>query len=402
MPSSLKDLRVLDLSRVLAGPVCTQILGDLGADIIKIEKPGAGDDTRRWGPPFLKDKTGKDSAESAYYLSCNRNKQSVCIDIAKPEGQALIRRLARESDILIENFKVGGLEKYGLGYDDLKKDNPALIYCAISGFGQNGPLASEPGYDFMAQAMGGLMAATGADGEDPMKAGVAVVDIMTGLYAAIGILTALHHRDKTGAGQMVDLALFDVTMAGMTNIAQYFLTSGVNAPRVGNAHTTIVPYQAFATRDGHIVIAVGNDTQFARLAALLGQDWATDPHFATNTSRVRNRAALTPKIAHLIAEKDTAHCVQAMRDIDVPVGPVNSMEQAFAEPQAAARDTRITLPHPLGGNVDLVGNPLKLSATPVSYDRAPPMLGQHTDAVLKSLLGLSDKELGDLRAAGAI
>lgn len=402
MPSSLKGLRVLDLSRVLAGPVCTQILGDLGADIIKIEKPGAGDDTRRWGPPFLTDENGKDTAESAYYLSCNRNKRSVAIDISKPEGQAIIRRLAHESDILIENFKVGGLEKYGLGYDQLKNDNPALIYCAISGFGQNGPLASEPGYDFMAQAMGGFMSATGAVDGEPMKAGVAIVDVMTGLYAAIGILSALHHRDQTGIGQMVDLALFDVTLASMTNLAQYYLTSGAVAARYGNAHSTIVPYQAFAAKDGHIVIAVGNDTQFARLAKLLGQDWAHDPHFATNTSRVRNRAALVPKIARLIAEKETAHWVQALRDIDVPVGPVNTMEQAFAEPQATARDMTIAMPHPVGENIQLVGSPLKLSATPVDYALPPPMLGQHTETVLRDILKLSDKDLGDLRAAGAI
>ncbi len=402
MSSSLKGLRVLDLSRVLAGPVCTQILGDLGAEILKIEKPGAGDDTRRWGPPFLKDRDGKDTAESAYYLSCNRNKKSIAIDIAKPEGQALIKRLARECDILIENFKVGGLEKYGLGYADLKKDNPRLIYCAISGFGQNGPLASEPGYDFMAQAMGGLMASTGAVDGEPMKAGIAIVDIMTGLYAAIGILSALHHRENTGEGQMVDLALFDVTLAAMTNLAQFYLTSGAPAPRQGNAHSTIVPYQAFAAKDGHIVIAVGNDTQFARFAKFLGQDWAQDPHFATNTSRVRNRAALTPKIARIIAQKDMAHWVEGLRDIDVPVGPVNTMDQALEEPQAQARGMTIDMDHPLGESIRLVGSPLKLSATPVGYTLPPPMLGAHTDEVLREILKLSDKELGDLKASGTI
>lgn len=403
MSSSLKGLRVLDLSRVLAGPVCTQILGDLGADILKIEKPGTGDDTRRWGPPFLKDANGNDTAESAYYLSCNRNKRSVAIDITTTEGQAIIRRLARESDILIENFKVGGLEKYGLGYADLKKDNPALIYCAISGFGQNGPLASEPGYDFMAQAMGGLMSATGDVNGEPMKAGVAIVDVMTGLYAAIGILAALRHREKTGDGQMVDLALFDVTLASMTNLAQYYLTSGTVAARFGNAHSTIVPYQAFAAKDGHIVIAVGNDAQFARFAQALNQTWAQDPQFATNSARVRSRAVLTPKIAALIAEKDMVHWVQLFRDIDVPVGPVNGMDQAFAEPQAAARQMTISLPHPVAGtSIDLVGSPLKLSATPVAYNRAPPSVGQHTEEVLKEILKISDKELGDLKAAGAI
>lgn len=404
MTSSLKGLRILDLSRVLAGPVCTQILGDLGAEIIKIEKPGEGDDTRRWGPPFLKDDNHKDTSESAYYLSCNRNKRSVGIDISKPEGQALIRKLAGECDILIENFKVGGLDKYGLGYEQLKKDYPSLIYCAISGFGQNGPLSSEPGYDFMAQAMGGFMAATGDVDGEPMKAGVAIVDTMTGLYAAIGILAALHHREKTGEGQMIDLALFDVTLAGMTNLAQYYLTSGAVAPRFGNAHSTIVPYQAFAAKDGHIVVAVGNDKQFARFAAFLGRgEWATDPLFSTNTARVKNRDTLCPLIAAMIAEKDMAYWVDGLRDIDVPVGPVNTMDQAFAEPQAAARDMRIPMTHSLSAAaIDLVGSPLKLSGTPVAYTLPPPTLGQHTGEVLKSLLGLSDKDLGDLKAAGAI
>jgi crotonobetainyl-CoA:carnitine CoA-transferase CaiB-like acyl-CoA transferase len=404
MNSSLKGLRVLDLSRVLAGPVCTQILGDLGADIIKIEKPGAGDDTRTWGPPYLQDANGNDTTESAYYLSCNRNKRSVTVDITQPEGQALIKKLIAQSDILIENFKVGGLAKYGLSYEQLKKDHPSLIYCAISGFGQNGPLAPDPGYDFLAQAMGGLMACTGPDGTEPMKTGVAIVDIMTGLYSAIGILSALHHREKTGEGQMVDLALLDVTLAGMTNIAQYYLTSGALAPRLGNAHSTIVPYQAFEAKDGHIVIAVGNNPQFARLAKFLGrEEWADDPHFATNSSRVRNRNALCPKIARLIAEKDVAYWVNGLRGIDVPVAPVNTMEQAFAEPQVQVRDMQVALPHPLSpADIHLVGSPLKFSATPVTYERAPPTLGQHTDEVLRDLLGLSDEDIQKLKAAQAI
>ena len=403
MSGALENIRVLDLSRVLAGPVCTQILGDLGADIVKIEKPGAGDDTRAWGPPFLKDAQGNDTAESAYYLSANRNKRSAAIDLAQPEGQELIHRLLAQSDVLIENFKTGGLKKYGLDFDEVHKLHPQIVYCSITGFGQNGPLASEPGYDFVAQAMGGLMASTGEPGGEPMKAGVALSDIMTGLYAAIGILAALHHRKETGKGQHVDLALLDVTLAGMTNLAQYYLTSGVPAQRYGNTHSTIVPYQAFATSNGHIVIAVGNDTQFRRLCGLLKTGCADDSRFATNTARVKHRGMLIPELSRLIAARTCAEWVDLFRAADIPAGPVNTMDQVFATEQVRAREMKIVLPHPLSpAPVDLVGSPLKLSETPVSYRAAPPMAGQHTADILKELLGLDASAMKALKASGAI
>ncbi len=394
MVSALEGIRVLDLSRVLAGPVATQMLGDLGAHIIKIERPGSGDDTRQWGPPFL-----DDTQESAYYLSANRNKQSLTLDIATSEGQAIVHRLLATSHILIENFKVGSLKKYGLDYESLKARYPNLIYCSITGFGQEGPLASEPGYDFIAQAMGGLMASTGETDGAPMKAGVALTDYMSGLYAVIGILAALH----AGKGQHVDIALLNVTLASMTNLAQYFLTSGKPARRYGNAHSTIVPYQCFAAKDGYIVIAIGNDTQFARFAAHLGcPEWREDARFATNTARVLNRETLAPLIAHLLQQKTVGEWVEGLRGIDVPAGPVNTMDQVFAEPQIAAQAMKITLPHPARPEgIELVGNPLKLSHTPVTYRDAPPTLGQHTDEILRDL-GYDPAAIARLRSAGVI
>lgn len=398
MNKALDDIRVLDLSRVLAGPFCTQMLGDMGAEIIKIEKPGAGDDTRSWGPPFLKDANGTDTSESAYYLSVGRNKKSVAIDIKTAEGQALIRDILKECDILIHNFKVGGLEKYGLGYDQLKADYPALIYCAISGFGQTGPLAPEPGYDFLAQGMAGLMACTGEPDGEPMKAGVALSDVMTGLNAATGILAALHSRSRTGRGQMVDVALTDCTLAALTNIAQYYLTSGKCAPRLGNAHSTIVPYQAFKARDGYIILAVGNDSQFRRFCAFAGKpEWSDDPRFATNTARLAHRDVLCPMIADLIAAQTCAYWIEELREVDVPCGPVNTMDQVFAMDQTQARAMEIHMDHPLAPEpVALVGSPLKFSDTPVSYEIAPPVTGQHTSAVLKALLDLSGEEIAAL------
>jgi len=404
MPSSLDGIRVLDLSRVLAGPVCTQILGDLGAEIIKIEKPGEGDDTRQWGPPFLKDKDGNDTQESAYYLSCNRNKKSVTVDISKPEGQKIIHALAAKSDILIHNFKVGGLDKYGLGFVAMHEKHPHLIYTAISGFGQDGPLASEPGYDLMAQAMGGLMGHTGAEGQDPTKAGVALVDVMTGLYAAIGTLAALHAREKTGKGQMVDLALLDVTLAAMTNIAQYYLTSGKAPKRFGNAHATIVPYQSFRAKDGHMVIAIGNDHQFRKFAAALGKpEWADDPRFAHNSARVANRDILVPMIAEVLAARSVDDWVALMREIDVPAAPVNSIDKVFAIDQIQSRGMEIEMPHPQSPSpIKLVGSPFHLSGTPVSYRLPPPVMGSHTAEVLTVLTGLSQAELADLQAKKVI
>lgn len=395
---ALDNIRIIDLSRVLAGPTCTQILGDLGADIIKIEKPGAGDDTRSWGPPYLKDKDGNNTGESAYYLSANRNKKSIAIDITKEEGQELIHKLLAQSDVLIQNFKVGGLDKYGLGYEQIKTKHPHLVYCAISGFGQNGPLASEPGYDFMAQAMGGLMACTGAPDGEPMKVGVALSDIMTGLYAAIGILSALHAREKTGEGQLVDLALVDCTLASLTNIAQYYLTSGKTAPRLGNAHSTIVPYQVFETSDGHIVIAIGNDGQFKRLCdCIKNPEWAEDEQYKTNPARVQNREILVPMISEIIKTKSAEEWIAEFREADVPCGPVNTMDQVFDMEQTQARDMQIQMQHGLTEEkIDLVGSPLKLSATPVQYKEAPPYLGQHTREILENLLQLSADEITKL------
>lgn len=395
MPLPLEGIRVLDLSRVLAGPTATQILGDLGADIIKIERPVYGDDTRKWGPPFMTRKDAEETNESAYYLSCNRNKRSITIDFTKSEGQAIVRKFLSKSDVLIENFKVGGLAKYGLGYDDLKKDFPKLVYCSISGFGQNGPLAHEPGYDFLAQALGGLMASTGEPNEQPMKTGVALTDVMTGLYSVIGILTALHSRKETNKGQQVDLSLLDVTLAGMTNIAQYYLTSGQNAPRPGNTHATIVPYQSFPTQNGHVVIAIGNDGQFKNLCGFLEQStWAEDPRFSTNTARVKNRNILVPMISDLIVKQPTDYWVSALRDADIPAAPVNTMSEAFEMPQVQAREMNITMNHPLSGeDIHLVGSPLKFSETPVSYQKPPPTLGQHTQEILKEVLDLKDEEI---------
>lgn len=398
MAGPLDGIRILDLSRVLAGPAATQILGDLGADVIKIERPGAGDDTRKWGPPFLKDAAGNDTAESAYYLSANRNKRSVAIDITTKQGQEIIHRLLEKSDVMIENFKTGNLEKYGLGYEQIKTRHPHIIYCSITGFGQTGPLATEPGYDFLAQAMTGLMASTGTTDGEPMKAGVALSDVMTGLYAVIGILAALHHRTKTGKGQMIDLALTDCTLASMVNIAQYYLTSGKIAPRLGNAHSTIVPYQAFETKDGYVIVAVGNDGQFRRFAEYLGKDWADDAHFATNQKRVENRKILVPLIIAAMKERATAEWVRAFQDVDVPVAPVNTMDQAFAMEQIKSREMQISMKHPLSpGPVSLVGSPLKLSETPVDYRRAPPPCGHDTADVLKELLGIDAAEIENLQ-----
>ncbi len=401
---SLEGIRVLDLSRVLAGPFCTQMLGDLGAEILKIERPGRGDDTRGWGPPFLKDAAGQNTSESAYYLACNRNKKSLAIDITTPQGQEIIHGLIATSDIVIENFKVGGLEKYGLGYTQIKDQYPSLIYCAISGFGQNGPMAREPGYDFLAQGMAGLMACTGDPDGEPMKVGVALSDIMTGMNAAIGILAALHAREKTGKGQMVDVALTDCTLAGLTNIAQYYLTSGKLAPRLGNAHSTIVPYQAFEAKDGHIILSVGNDDQFARFAAFAGYpEWAHDARFQKNSGRVEHRDALVPLIRDTIAAQSMEHWITGLNEHNVPCGPVNTMDKVFEMEQIQARDMQIEMRHSLSGTpVSLVGSPLKLSETPVSYDLAPPTCGQHSIEILKEVLDFDDASIAELKTHNII
>ena len=399
MTSALQGLRVLDLSRILAGPTCTQILGDMGADIIKIERPCEGDDTRSFGPPFLKDANGQNTTESAYYLCANRNKRSVAIDIATPQGQDLIHQFLATSDILVENFKVGGLAKYGLSYDQINDRYPKLIYCSITGFGQTGPLATEPGYDFIAQGMSGFMAATGGAHDSPTKAGVAVSDYVTGLYAVIGILAALNARTHTGTGQHVDCALLDSTIAMMTNVAEYFLTTHHVPPRIGNAHSTIVPYQEFSTADGKIIVAVGNDTQFATFAATLGHpEWTIDPRFAHNTARVQNRDVLIDLITNVMLTRNTSDWLGLLRTARIPTGPILRADQVFDEPQVQARGMDIMMPHRLSPDpLHLVGSPLKLSDTPVTYRTAPPTLGQDTDNVLTTILGLSPHEIATLR-----
>jgi crotonobetainyl-CoA:carnitine CoA-transferase CaiB-like acyl-CoA transferase len=397
MAGALSHLRVLDLSRVLAGPWAAQTLADLGADVIKVERRGAGDDTRGWGPPFLKDGDGN-NIEAAYYLSANRNKRSITIDLAQPRGAQLIRDLAVRCDVLIENYKVGGLARYGLAYDDIRAINPGIVYCSITGFGQSGPYASRVGYDFMIQGLGGLMSITGEPDGPPEKVGVAITDITTGLYATIGILTALTHRDRTGEGQHVDMALFDAQVAALANQSMNYLVSGIPPQRLGNAHPNIVPYQTFRTRDGDIIVAVGNDRQFRRLCEAAGRpELAADPRFATNAARVAQRTTLVPLLATIIATRDSADWLAALQEADVPCGSVNDLAGVFADPQAQHRGMKIELPHPAAGRAPTVANPIRLSQTPVEYRSAPPTLGQHTDDVLRSLLGLTDGQIAVLR-----
>ncbi len=406
MSGPLSHLRVLDLSRVLAGPWAGQILGDMGAEVIKIERPGAGDDTRSWGPPYLKGADG--SAElSAYFLSANRNKQSLAVDIARPEGQELVRKLVAESDVVLENFKVGGLKRYGLDYDSLKRVNPKLIYCSITGFGQDGPYANRPGYDFLIQAMGGLMSITGQPdsepGAGPMKVGVALTDIMTGLYATIGVLAALSHRDRTGEGQYVEAALLDVQVACLANQAMNYLTTGKAPVRMGNAHPNIVPYQDFPTADGNMVLTIGNDQQFARLCDVLGHaEWAGDERFVTNRARVANRRELIPKLRQATVMRSTREWVEILERAGVPCGPVNTLDQVFDDPQVLARGMRQTVTHPDLGEVPTVGNPIKLKLTPVTYRTAPPLLGEQSERVLQQVAGLSSGEIQALRERGII
>jgi crotonobetainyl-CoA:carnitine CoA-transferase CaiB-like acyl-CoA transferase len=404
---ALSHLRVLDLSRVLAGPWAGQILADLGADVIKIERPGNGDDTRAWGPPFLKDPRGENTSEAAYYLSANRNKQSVTIDFTRPEGQKLVRELAAKSDIVIENFKVGGLKAYGLDYKSLQAENPRLIYCSITGFGQTGPYAKRAGYDFMIQGLGGLMSLTGRpegeDGAGPVKVGVALTDILTGLYSTSAILAALAHRDQGGMGQHIDMALLDVQVACLANQAMNYLTTGVSPRRLGNAHPNIVPYQDFPTADGDFILTVGNDSQFRKFAEVAGQShWADDPRFATNKQRVAHRGELIPLIRQATVFKTTAEWVTALELAGVPCGPINDVAQVFADPHVQARGLKVELPHALGGTVPQVASPIRLSQTPVEYRRAPPLLGEHTLEVLTRVLGLSDDAVMALREAGVL
>ena len=397
-PAALTGIRVLDLSRILAGPWCTQNLADLGADVIKIERPGVGDDTRAWGPPFLKDGDGQDTEESAYYLSANRNKRSVEADMATPEGAALIRELAAASDILVENFKVGGLAKYGLDYASLKQINPRLIYCSITGFGQDGPYAQRPGYDFMIQGMGGLMSITGErddlPGGGPQKAGVAVTDLMTGMYSTVGILAALHERSRSGLGQHIDMALLDCQVSMLANQNLNYMTSGVAPKRAGNAHQNLVPYQVFAASDGHLIVAVGNDSQFRNYCGVIGlPELSADPRFSTNPQRVKNRAELVPLLAERMATGARDHWLAALEGVGVPAGPINTLDQVYEDPQVLARGMKRELPHPTAGKVPVASSPLKFSGSPVEYRRPPPLLGEHTEQVLSEKLGLSAEEI---------
>jgi len=399
---ALSHVRVLDLSRVLAGPWAGQVLADLGADVIKVERPGSGDDTRAWGPPYLKDDAGEDTSEAAYYLSANRNKRSVTIDFTVPQGQQLVRDLAMKSDIVIENFKVGGLAAYGLDSAALCELNPRLIYCSITGFGQTGPYARRAGYDFMVQGLGGLMSLTGhpniEQGAGPVKVGVALTDILTGLYSTAAILAALAHRDRHGAGQHIDMALLDVQVACLANQAMNYLTTGKAPQRMGNAHPNIVPYQDFPTADGDFILTVGNDNQFRRFADVAGRSqWADDPLFATNAQRVANRHLLVPMIRQATVFKTTAQWVSELEAVGVPCGPINDLRQVFADPQVRARELELRLPHALAGSTPSVASPIRLSQTPVEYRRAPPLLGEHTDEVLAELLALGESDIARLR-----
>jgi len=404
-PSPLSHLRVLDLTRVLAGPWCTQLLADLGAEVIKIERPGSGDDTRAWGPPYLKDAAGRDSGEAAYYLAANRGKKSVTLDLSSAEGQRIARDLAARSDVLVENYKVGQLQKYGLDYATLSALNPRLIYCSITGFGQTGPYKDRAGYDFIIQGMGGFMSITGErdalPGGGPQKAGVAVSDLMTGMYSAVAILAALSERERTGWGRQIDMALFDTMVAMLANMNMNYLTTGASPMRAGNAHQNIVPYQVFAAADGHVIVAVGNDGQFLRFCEVAGRpELARDPRYAKNADRVRNRDELVPLIEALVGSQPMAFWAERLEAAGVPCGPINSIAQTLADPQIVARGLRVDLPHPRAGSVPLVASPIVIDGERAVSDRAPPTLGQHTRTVLADVLGLTDAQIDALAASG--
>jgi crotonobetainyl-CoA:carnitine CoA-transferase CaiB-like acyl-CoA transferase len=407
MAGALQGIRVLDLSRVLAGPSAGQTLADLGAEVIKVERPRTGDDTRGWGPPFLKDANGQDTSDSTYFVCCNRGKKSVTLDLASADGQSIARRLAQQCDVLIENYKVGDLQRYGLDYPSLHAASPRLVYCSITGYGQSGPYSKRAGYDPIAQAMGGLMSVTGeADGTaggGPQRVGVAVTDSMTSLYAVTGILAALFNRTRTGEGQHIDLALLDVQVAGMINIAQAYLCAGVVAKRNGNSHPSVVPSQAFDCLDGKVMLAAGNDGQFGKLCDVAGRaDLKTDPRFATNEARVRNRELVTALLQDELRRKPVAWWTERLSEVGVPCGPINDIAAAFDDAQVRHRGMRLELEHPVAGPLPLVASPLRLSQTPVEYRLPPPLLGQHTDEVLGTLLGISTEELQRLRNAGVV
>jgi formyl-CoA transferase len=407
MPGPLADVRVLDLTRVLAGPWAGQNLADLGAEVIKIERPGSGDDSRAFGPPWLKDAEGRDTSESAYFACANRGKKSVTVNLAKPEGQAIVRELAVKSDVLLENYKVGDLERYGLGYAALAERNPRLVYCSITGFGQSGPYRERPGYDFMVQGMAGLMSVTGerdgAPGGGPQKAGIPIADIMTGMYASLAVCAALAHRAQTGAGQHLDLALFDTQVAVLANQGANYLATGVAPARLGNAHPNIVPYQTFRTADGDVIVACGNDNLFRKFCEVARcEQLAADARFATNGKRVENRAELTRLLDEVMRKRTTREWVDALEAAGVPNGPINNIAQVFEEPQAVARGLRFELPHATAGRVALTRSPMRFSATPLEHRLPPPLLGEHTAQVLGALLGKSEAEVSRLRAEGVL
>ncbi len=407
MTAPLSHIRVLDLSRVLAGPLATQFLADMGAEVIKIERPRSGDDTRAWGPPFALEPTENDPGISAYFACCNRGKQSVTVDITHPKGQELIRKLAAKSDVVIENFKVGGLAKYGLDYQSLKQINPRIIYCSITGFGQTGPYAARAGYDFLVQAMGGLMSITGepddVPGGGPVKVGVAISDQMAGMFALSAILTALLKRERTGEGEYIDVALLDSTVASLINQASTYLVSGIVPQRMGNAHPTVVPYQAFRTADGHIILAIGNDGQFQRFCAVAGlEGLADDERYRTNSARIINRNTLIPKIAEAIRQRTTADWVSLLESQAVPCGPINTIDQVFADPQVQARGMRRVLEHEKAGSLPVTANPVRMASHDTTADKAPPMLGENTDEVLTRLLDLSPDDIAALRNEGVV
>ncbi|TPG59814.1 CoA transferase [Roseomonas nepalensis] len=395
-PGALAGLKVLDLTRVLAGPTCTQMLGDLGAEIVKIERPGAGDDTRGFAPPYV-----PRTQESAYFVGVNRNKKSVTLDIAKPEGQAIVHKLLAECDILVENFKVGALAKYGLGWDDLKDRYPRLIYCSITGFGQTGPYAPRPGYDALIQAMGGVMSLTGEIEGEPQKVGVPVADLFAGLYGCIGVLAAVNHRHATGQGQRIDIGMLDTHVAWLANQGMNYLATGENPPRLGNQHPNIVPYQVFPSKDGYIVLSVGNDPTFERFCKLVGQEaLLADPRFATNAARVANRQLVTDTLTPVMRTRGTKEWVEVLEAAKIGCGPINTLKDVFEDPHVKAREVVVEMDHASGERVQVIANPVRLSATPPSYRSAAPVLGQHTEEVLAGL-GLDPEAIAKLRADGA-
>jgi crotonobetainyl-CoA:carnitine CoA-transferase CaiB-like acyl-CoA transferase len=407
MAGPLSHIRVLDLSRVLAAPWTGQILADLGAEVIKVERPKTGDDSRAFGPPWIKDANGRDTTESAYFTCANRGKKSITLNISKPEGQKIVRELAAKCDVLLENYKCGDLARYGLAWDDLRKINPRLIYCSVTGFGHTGPYRERPGYDFMIQGMGGLMSITGErddrPGGGPQRAGIPISDLITGMYAAVAVNAALAHRAETGVGQHLDLALLDSTVAVLANQGANYLSTGKPPARIGNAHPNIVPYQAFKTADGDMIIACGNDGQFRKLCEVAGRpELADDPRFATNGKRVENRETLVPMMAAIVAKRATRDWIAALDAAGVPAGPINDLEQVFQEPQAIARGLRLELDHPIAGKVSLVRSPMRFSETPVEHEAPPPTLGQHTEEILRRVLELGDAQIAKLRADGIV